>query len=194
MILLRTTRRGWEETVLCPTCRTKPWSLPAPHQPPDGLGVHGLNDHFLSLSLSLPAHTHPWICPLGSQTHPFFQLGGPPGTSRASTLGFPWHQSWAGGHPGAQHPPLWPLSRLPAESLPHPREKGQLPRQAFIAQPETTGQPLPHSCCPQRQQPKGQNELERNGINYCQICMAQRHHHPPFGGRGDSGGPFRELG
>ena len=43
---------------------------PALHQPPDGLGVHGLNDHFLSLSLS-----HPWICPLGSQTHPFLQLG-----------------------------------------------------------------------------------------------------------------------
>lgn len=68
-------QEGLGGQVLCPTCRTKPWSLPALHQPPDGLGVHGLNDHFLSLSLSLPAHAHPWICPLGSQTHPFLQLG-----------------------------------------------------------------------------------------------------------------------
>lgn len=114
------------------------------------------------------------------------QAGYPPWIFPDSTAGQEATQGLSTSHSGHSHVFLLSPSLTP-------KEKGQLPRQAFIAQPETTGQPLPHSCCPQHQQPKGQNELEHSGINYCQICLAQRHHHSPFGWVGGAQEAFGKL-
>lgn len=109
---------------------------------------------------------------------------GTPGTSRAPTLGFP---GTGAGQEAAQEPaPHSGHFHIFLSPSPIPRRNASCPDKPLLPNLKPLGSLPPHSCCPQCQQiQKDKNELERNGINYCQICGFSSETSPPtLAGRG----------
>lgn len=107
--------------------------LPAPLQPPTGLGIHSLNDALLLLVPS-PTHIQTWLCPRGSQPHLFLQRGwpgkyslGPGSPSRAAASPHAgWIDPFVISPPGFAVPlPAFPTAQPPALSKSPP--PGRLP-------------------------------------------------------------------